>query len=146
MRVIALDPKGKFAERIDVTSVPSLGAAQTLLQQDHDEPWYSVRCHFLHRAGEWSEQQMYEERITLWKADSFEHAIQRAEVEALEYIESINAVYLNAATSYHLFEVGFAIDGAEVFSEMRRSDLEASAYLDRFFFTRGENGNHVSHG
>jgi len=40
MRVIALDPKGKFAERIDVTSVPSLGAAQTLLQQDHDDRFF----------------------------------------------------------------------------------------------------------
>lgn len=51
-------------------------------QPEVDEPWYSVRCLFAFEAEHGT---MYEERVTLWRASSFEEAIARAELEAAEY-------------------------------------------------------------
>jgi hypothetical protein len=48
---------------------------------------------------------------------------------------------LDTCTSYHLFDTGFATEGKEMWSEMRKSELEPFAYLDRYFFTGAENGD-----
>jgi hypothetical protein len=48
------------------------------------EPWYSVRCLFHDQ-----DRALYEQRITLWQAESFEHAIEQAEREANEYAELV---------------------------------------------------------
>ncbi len=100
------------------------------------EPWYSVRCLFHHPA-----QGLYEERITLWRADSFDHAIEQAELEANEYAELLDLRYLGLAQAYHLAEETIA-SGSEVFSLGRDSDLEADAYIDAFFDTGGERQRH----
>jgi hypothetical protein len=102
--------------------------------------WYAVRCVF--RAawhgvdGEVAPREsLYEERITLWQADSAEEAIALAEGEAAEYSEDDDE-YLELAQAYELFdELGH---GAEVFSLMRSSHLEPDAYLDAFFDTGKE--------
>ena len=44
-----------------------------------EEPWFSVRCHFALNDAEGFD---YEERVTLWRADSAALAIERAEDEA----------------------------------------------------------------
>jgi hypothetical protein len=46
--------------------------------------WFAVRCVFRGT----KELTLYEERVTLWRADSFEDAIERAEAEADEYTGS----------------------------------------------------------
>jgi hypothetical protein len=109
-----------------------------------DEPnaagWYAVRCIF--RSG-WpppeSAGRAYEERITLWRATSFNDAIERAEVEAHEYASAISDRpdrYLELAQAYLLDdEPG---DGAEIFSLIRLSDLKPKAYLKRHFATGTE--------
>jgi hypothetical protein len=82
---------------------------------------------------------VYEERITLWLAASAEEAIERAEVEALEYAGSIEespGTYLGIAQSYRLVDA--PADGAEVFSLMRSSTLEPGEYVDAFFDTGTE--------
>ena len=103
-----------------------------------EQPWFSVRCHFaLNDDGPFD----YEERITLWRADSAEEAIESAENEACRYADSLGYRYLNACSSYHLFDTGFAVEGKEIYSEMRQSKLNSDAYLDRYFFTGLENGS-----
>lgn len=103
-----------------------------------EEPWYSVRCHFaLKDNGPFD----YEERITLWQSDSHGGAIKLAEDEALSYAADNGYRYLKACNCYHLSDTGFAIEGKEIYSEMRKSDLEPDAYLDRYFFTGRENGS-----
>src|SRR4051794_36162459 len=94
--------------------------------------WYAVRC--IIRIG-WPPKfanRAYEERITLWRAHSFDHAIERAEAEAREYAATIDdapSIYLGLAQAYHLFdEPG---DGVEVFSLIRTSDRKPKAYLNR---------------
>lgn len=107
-----------------------------------DSSWYAVRCAF--RSVVEVGTTTYEERITLWQADSAEEAIERAEAEAEEYAASIDQAeveYIGLAQCFHLFdEPG---DGAEVFSLMRDSDLDPDDYLDAFFDTGDE---HQSHG
>ncbi len=104
-----------------------------------EQPWFSVRCHFaLKSDGPFD----YEERITLWRADSAEEAIESAENEARRYADSLGYRYLNACSSYQLSVTGFAVEGKEVHSEMRKSKLDSDAYLDRYFFTGAENSSY----
>lgn len=101
--------------------------------------WYAVRCVF---AVGWPPEAVgntYEERITLWHAESIDEAIERAETEAGEYAEAIEESphrYLGLAQAFHLSDV--PADGAEVFSLMRQSNLEPDDYLTRYFDTGSE--------
>jgi hypothetical protein len=105
--------------------------------------WYAVRCIF--RCG-WPPKfagRAYEERITLWRAESFDQAIERAEAEAREYAVSIidaPDAYLSLAQAYRLSDV--PADGAEVFSLVRVSKRKPKAYLERFFDTGKERQQH----
>ncbi|MEO6809662.1 MAG: DUF4288 domain-containing protein [Isosphaeraceae bacterium] len=103
----------------------------------NDEPWYSARCLFRH-IGLPAEPGMavYEERIVLFRADSFENATRKAEDEAREYT-SEEIEYLGFVELFHLFEpvVG---DGSEVFSLMRTSALGSEDYITRFLDTGSE--------
>lgn len=99
--------------------------------------WYSVRCVLRHHGDE----RLFEERITLWNASSFDEAIRRAEADAAEYGGLVNADYLGLAQGFELAEDSPG-DGAEVFSLMRESDLAVGAYLDTFFDTGTERQQH----
>lgn len=108
-----------------------------------DSGWYSVRCVFRDETGKpWgppdlsSGESVYEERITLWRADSADEAIERAEEEAHEYASRLEVEYLGIAQSYRLAdEPG---EGADVFSLVRRSTLDPDPYLDTYFDTGSE--------
>lgn len=108
---------------------------------DVPQPWYAVRCHFLLMARS-RHRQAYEERVTLWKADSFGHAAELAEAEAEEYASGDDVRFLGRLDVYHLFEAGFGVSGKEVYSAMRKSDLAPDAYLSRYFYTGTENMKH----
>jgi hypothetical protein len=79
---------------------------------------------------------LYEERITLWQADSLDHAIELAEQEAAEYTDDGDE-YLGLSQAYALFEP-VAGHGVEVFSLLRESDLEPDEYIHAFFSTGTE--------
>ncbi|WP_427894622.1 DUF4288 domain-containing protein [Kribbella sp. GL6] len=101
--------------------------------------WYAVRCIFRFVDREASAATMYEERITLWRADSFDPAVERAEREAGEYASTIAGspdAYVGLAQAYRFADV--PADGAEVFSLVRDSNRKPGAYLDRFFDTGNE--------
>lgn len=106
-----------------------------------DGQWYAVRCVFRHRfleELESAEAIVYEERVTLWRAISLDHAIELAEQEAASYAAVMDAgdEYLGLAQAYELAdEPGH---GSEVFSLLRESDLDREAYLDTFFDTGTE--------
>jgi hypothetical protein len=81
----------------------------------------------------------FEERITLWLADSADEAIERAEAEAEQHAAEIDdapSTYLGLAQSFHLFDA--PADGTEVFSLLRDSELPADEYLSTFFATGSE--------
>jgi hypothetical protein len=75
---------------------------------------------------------LFEERITLWKASSFEDAISKAEEEANEYSANTNCKYLRLSQAYELFDDSIS-EGTEVFSLMRDSDYSAKRYVDTYF-------------
>ena len=94
--------------------------------------WYSVRCIFkaLDRSA-------YEERITLWRAESTESAIRMAEIEASEYASRSGFEYVGLAQAYDP-KTDRLDNGSEVFSLIRQSTLKPSEYVDRFFDTGAE--------
>ncbi|GAA5495834.1 hypothetical protein Rhal01_02013 [Rubritalea halochordaticola] len=82
---------------------------------------------------------LYEERITMWQAESMDEAIELAEEEAKEYAESEGFELLDLFQAYWMFNEPLTVEqGMEVFSLLRESDLEASVYLDTFFDTHHE--------
>jgi hypothetical protein len=104
---------------------------------DNESEWFSVRCIF--RAGSnkpWGPQSAYEERITLWQAESADEAIRLAEDDARIYETQIEVEYVGLAQSNRL--PGPVEQGAEVFSLIRTSELRPADYLDRFFDTGRE--------
>jgi len=105
------------------------------VEPEQDDRWYAVRSLF-RIAGE--PDSAYEERITLWRAGSFDEALEKAEAEATEYADFIGASYLpDFGQAYHLADAP-PRDGAEVFSLIRDSALPAKPYVERFFATGQE--------
>lgn len=104
---------------------------------DNDpEPWYAAKLIFgwYRHSGE---RKCYEERIVLFRAISFEDAIEQAENESERYCrdwssEGCQIRYEGFLDVYHLSEptVGH---GAEIYSKVRKSPLEPSEYLDRYY-------------
>lgn len=91
-----------------------------------------MRCFF-----HWPHYQCYEERITVWMAGSFEEAIAKAEREANRYASKGSGfVYLDIAQAYRM--VDRPKEGAEVYSLLRESYLQADEYIDRYFMTGSE--------
>ena len=105
------------------------------------EPWYSVRCIL---RSPWTDGTfLYEERITIWRAASFEEAVERAERDAREFARDVDAEYVGLAQAYHLAEARLG-SGAEVFSLIRVSDLPTNDYLSTFFDTGTERQKDIS--
>ena len=90
--------------------------------------WYSARCIFRHTGFQSvGGVACYEERISLFRAESFEEAIRKAGKEAWAYAsESCQVEYLGYLDVYHLFEEVIN-DGTEVFSLMRTSELDRTS-------------------
>jgi hypothetical protein len=105
----------------------------TVTQDPADAQWYTVRCLFGSVAEDVS---LYEERLTLWQADSLDAAIAMAEAEAAAFAETIDVEYLGLAQGYWLSVP--PRNGAEVYALCRESDLPPDDYLDQFFDTGGE--------
>ena len=100
--------------------------------------WFGVRTIYEVLSGE---PRLYEERVTVWQAQSLDEAIDLAIAEAYEYVEEAPGTirYLGIAQGYSTFlPDGPLASGGEVFSLMRSSELGADAYIDRFFSTGTE--------
>ena len=100
--------------------------------------WYSVRCIFRSPPlGKMTKRNLYEERITVWRATSFDEAVALAERDAEKYARDTEMEYLGLAQGYHTFEKRLT-SGSEVYSLMRESNYSPSKYLDHFFDTGHE--------
>lgn len=84
-----------------------------------------------------SENKLYEERVVLFDANSFDEAITKAEKEAETYASNTNLTYLGYVNVFALYNNKIE-DGTEVYSLMRESELEADVYIDKFFDTGSE--------
>jgi hypothetical protein len=99
-----------------------------------DEPWFAVKCLFSHpdRASD-ADGNLYEERITIWRASTFEEAFALAEAEAREYAAD-DCQFVRAAQAFHLFEESVR-HGSEVWSVMRGSHMQPELYIETFCAT-----------
>lgn len=92
--------------------------------------WYSARTFY--RWLTW-DNRPYEERVVLFRARSFDEAIELAERESAEYARESDFEVLDLVQAYRISdgdeEVGA---GTEVYSQLRALDLPANEFLDRF--------------
>jgi hypothetical protein len=103
-----------------------------------DEPWFGAKCIFLHTEIRSCPGQVYEERVLLVRAGSFNEAVSRAEVMAEEYAKDVDGCsYTGFVDVFHIYDENIG-DGAEVYSQMRMSDLGKDEYLNRFYDTGAE--------
>lgn len=99
---------------------------------------FSVRCIFhWDSLPDRQAAHVYEERISLWRAEDIHAAIKLAEQDANRYATESGAEFLNLSQAYELPEPLDA-HGIEVYSLLRDSEMEPSVYLDTFFDTGSE--------
>ena len=101
--------------------------------------WFGVRCIFeLDRETRSDiDRRSFEERVTIWRASGFDMAIELAEADAVDYATTLDAKYLGFAQAYKI--EGSPMQGSEVFSLIRQSELAPEQYLSAFFDTGREN-------
>lgn len=102
--------------------------------------WYGART--VYRLDRYSSESdsayLYEERIVVVKATSFDDAIKHAEKEAANYAAAESGIiYLGFVNVYKIVDDSI-INSTEVYSQVRESKLLSNDYLDRFFDTGSE--------
>ena len=101
--------------------------------------WYGARTIYQHYTKKKiAKNKLYEERIVLIKANSFDDAITKAEKEAEKYSkENSSSKFLGYVNVYKLVD-GKLRNYTEVYSLMRDSTLSEEPYIDNFFDTGKE--------
>jgi hypothetical protein len=96
------------------------------------DDWFGVRSWFLFDAGALLEDhgQMYEERITLWRAGSATEAQRLAAVEADAYAAETGSTRLDCVETFRMFDAPG--QSVEVWSVHRESWLPPDEFLARF--------------
>src|SRR5450631_4380201 len=89
--------------------------------------WFGVRCVF----------ELDPETRADTDPRAFETAIELAEADAVDYATTLGAKYLGLAQAYKI--EGPPMQGSEVFSLIRQSELAPGGYLSAFFDTGREN-------
>jgi hypothetical protein len=104
-------------------------------------PTYTVRTVIrLVPLREITKKYLYEERITAWNTDSSETAIDLVEKELNEEDAIDGHEALDLFQSFRLFdEINLIPNGTEVFSLLRKSDIEPDSCINSFFDTGLEN-------
>ena len=98
-----------------------------------DEPWYSARSLFVHEhtPSDVLPARVYEERIVLLRAASFDDAIQLAENEAREYAaRDEGRRYLGHVDVFHLFDDDIG-SGTEVYSVLRVGTPDPDLFVEK---------------
>src|SRR5437588_2682084 len=107
----------------DGRASPSRASQERCLMSAAD--WYGVRCVFAYGRGSSArasdERIGYEERVTVWRAETFDNAIAKAEAEAEGYASDVDAEYVGLAQAYRMADD--LLDGAEVISLIRYIDM-----------------------
>ncbi len=97
--------------------------------------WYTVKGLFRWYFKDNGETSQFEERIIIVKATSFDDALDKAEVEAVEYCEddpkaNFRIESLNKFSAYELMDK--IESGIEIFSKRITSSLDSITYLKQF--------------
>jgi len=94
--------------------------------------WFAVQSHVRISAGAVlpGRGQTYEERVTIWKAQDAPAAGQLGRHEAESYAHENGYELVDSIVAYELFDVPDV--GAEVWSYVRESTLDPTAYVERY--------------
>ena len=106
----------------------------------NNEPWYAVKCLFLHKdLKSRNGKNNYEERILLVKANDFDEAIEKAEKEAADYCNDLGeeVEYLKFCNAYHIAESRIN-DKTEIYSLITKSELDKADFINTHYDTGGE--------
>ena len=110
--------------------------------------WYAAMCIFEHKdvppletVATSARATVYEERIVLLRAESFDAAIAAAEAEAEEYAKQNGARYVGYIMTYQLFDEVIG-EGTEVYSLMRSSSLSVNEFLNHYHDDGTEHSQH----
>jgi hypothetical protein len=98
--------------------------------------WYSVKGLFRWYMKVDSATDRIEERVVLFEAESFEHALDLAELEAAQYCANDEqANYCIEPTGWwHAYWLGATpASGIEVFSRSARTELSSQAFIRRYY-------------
>jgi len=99
-----------------------------------DQSWYGVRSVFRSdRTEDGKPRRVFEERVVLFHATSFEEALAKGVAEAKRYAaDSLHCTMLDHVVAFHIHgeELG---DGDEVWSCMRDADVSDDDFLRRIY-------------
>lgn len=98
--------------------------------------WYSVKSLFRWYFKDSGETDRVEERVVLFRAESFEHALNLAETEAQTYcIDDLSANFsVEPAGWWHAYWIGEEpLSGVEVFSRGCATKLSSRAFVSRYY-------------
>ncbi len=100
---------------------------------------YGVRCVIQIAPEDLNKKKfVYEERITIWRANDIDEAVDKAECEVKRYCEmETKHRFTGLSQAFWMFDE-IEANGVEVFSLLRESNLEQDDYLNRFFSTEDE--------
>jgi hypothetical protein len=79
----------------------------------------------------------YEERITLWLANSMVEAATKGAIEARQYANEAKAEFIKVTNVFNLFDEKLA-EGVEVWGYMRTSNLKPEVYLKNYLSTEND--------
>ena len=97
--------------------------------------WFTVKGLFRWYFKNGGETSQFEERIILVQATSFDDALDKAEIEAIEYCEDDPKANfrIESLCKFSAYELMDEIDsGIEVFSKRIDSSLDSTSYLKQF--------------
>ena len=113
--------------------------------------WYAAMCIFEHEdvppletLAATETATVYEERIVLLRANSFDAAIIAGEADAEDYAKQTGSRYVGYIMTYHLFNEVIG-EGTEVYSLMRSSSLSVDEFLNHYYDDGTEHSQHWGH-
>lgn len=105
--------------------------------------WYGAKTVYqVNGSSNKGNNKLYEERVVIVEANSFDEAILKAEKEALDYAsDDSGLIYLGYVNVFKLSSEKIK-DKTEVFSLMRENHLSPKKYIDKYFDTGLEHTKH----
>ena len=104
--------------------------------QAMNESWYCVRGLFNWRFKESGDTALFEERAILIKAKSFDHALDKAENEAIDYctVDPESNFFIESMHRFSAHEIleKELTNGIELFSKRIQMQISPDQYINRF--------------
>jgi len=112
-------------------------------EMESTRKWYAIKCIFEVPAREELGKHLYEERVLLWKAESFEEAFEFAKKEAKEYEKEAEGISFIGRSDAYEIDHDIIGHGSELWSHQRGSNFEPHNYVRTFIDTEKEVGYEI---